>query len=125
MPRVIERLLLILGLLLVTVFVSVRAYQTFYIKAAVHEFWRNQSGSTTHEPVGPSQLNPAIPDFRLWSAKRIEAYQMSLVAAMPSPLGILKIPSINLEVPVLEGSDDLTLNRAVGHIEGTSALGSS
>ena len=121
----IERLLLILGLLLVTLFVTVRAYQTFYTQAAVHEFWRDHSGSIEREPAGLTQPNPAIPDFRLWSAKRIETYQMSLIAAIPPPSGILKIPSINLEVPVLEGSDDLTLNRAVGHIEGTSALGES
>src|SRR6202008_450313 len=31
--------------------------------------------------------------------------------------------SIELEVAVLEGTDDLTLNRGVGHIEGTSAPG--
>jgi sortase A len=120
----IKRPLLVLGLLLVAVLIAVGAYKTLYSQAAVHEFWPNQSDSS-REPVGPSQLNPAIPDFRLWSARRIEAYQMSLVAAMPPPLGILKIPSIKLEVPVFEGSDDLTLNRAVGHIEGTSALGES
>ena len=119
----IKRPLLVVGLLLVTVLIVVRAYKTLYSQAAVHEFWPNQSDSTSREPVGLSQLNPGIPDFRLWSANRIEAYQTSVVAAMPSPLGILKIPSIKLEVPVFEGSDDLTLNRAVGHIEGTSALG--
>jgi len=36
---------------------------------------------------------------------------------------VLKIPSIELEVPLLEGTDDLTLNRGVGHIEGTTAPG--
>lgn len=30
---------------------------------------------------------------------------------------------MNLEVPVLEGTDDFTLNRAVGHIEGTAEPG--
>ena len=42
---------------------------------------------------------------------------------MPRPLAVLRISAINLEVPVLEGTDDLTLNRAVGHIEGTAAPG--
>jgi sortase A len=36
---------------------------------------------------------------------------------------VLRISAINLEVPVLEGTDDLTLNRAVGHIDGTPAPG--
>jgi sortase A len=42
---------------------------------------------------------------------------------MPTPLGVLRIPSIVIAVPVLEGTDDLTLNRAVGHIDGTAAPG--
>jgi hypothetical protein len=44
-------------------------------------------------------------------------------SAGPTPLAILRIPRIHLEVPVLEGTDELTLNRAVGHIEDTAAPG--
>jgi sortase A len=39
------------------------------------------------------------------------------------PLAILRIPKIQLEVPVLEGTDDITLNRGVGQIAGTAAPG--
>ena len=35
------------------------------------------------------------------------------------PLAVLRIPKVHLEVPVLDGTDDLTLNRGVGHIVGT------
>jgi len=35
-------------------------------------------------------------------------------------LGILEIPRLGIETPVLEGIDDGTLRRAVGHIPGTS-----
>jgi sortase A len=38
---------------------------------------------------------------------------------------VLRIPKINLAVPVLEGTDDWTLNRAVGHIEDTAPLGAA
>jgi sortase A len=38
---------------------------------------------------------------------------------------LLRIPKIGLEVPVLEGTDDLSLNRAVGHIVGTPRPGES
>ena len=37
---------------------------------------------------------------------------------------MLSIPRIRLEVPVLQGTDDWTLNRAVGVIEGTPLPGS-
>ena len=64
-----------------------------------------------------------IPDFRLWSQKRIRAYQTSLAAIVSPPLGVLEISAIQLRVPVLEGTDELTLDRAVGHIPGTAPLG--
>ena len=36
---------------------------------------------------------------------------------------MLRIPKIGLEVPVLPGTDERTLDRAVGHIEGTAQPG--
>ena len=38
----------------------------------------------------------------------------------PPPLAVLRIPKIGLEVAVLPGTDDATLDRAVGHIDGTA-----
>jgi sortase A len=58
-------------------------------------------------------------DTSLWSPERIKAYEESLREDLGAPLSILAIPKIGLEVPVLAGTDDLTLNRAVGLIEGT------
>jgi sortase A len=117
-----ERLLLFLGLLLLSVYASARIYSSLYSHLAVHEFWGSHGSLTAGNPTGASRRNPGIPDFRLWSEKRIEAYHMSLLASVPPPLGVLRIPSVDLNVPVLEGTDDLALNRGVGHIAGTSAL---
>jgi sortase A len=39
------------------------------------------------------------------------------------PLAILRIPRIHLEVPVLSGTDEITLNRGVGQIAGMAAPG--
>jgi sortase A len=63
------------------------------------------------------------PDFSLWSEKRIQEYQESLAAHFSPALALLRIPKIDLEVPILEGTDDLSLNRAVGHIAGTPRPG--
>jgi sortase A len=41
------------------------------------------------------------------------------------PLAMLRIPKIRLEVPVLNGTDELTLNRGVGRIAGTAVPGQS
>jgi sortase A len=62
-------------------------------------------------------------DQSLWSEGRIARFRESLALAFPAPLGVLRIPRLGLEVPVLEGIDDRTLNRAVGHVPGTAAPG--
>jgi sortase A len=115
--------LLFLGSFLVFTYSAVRMYGGAYSRAALQEFSRKQKSMTASGRENPSSRKAGIPDFRLWSDKRIEAYQSGLLGNVPPPLGVLEIPSIELEVPLLEGSDDLTLNRGVGHIEGTTAPG--
>jgi sortase A len=66
---------------------------------------------------------PSAPDQRLWSAARVRAWLDTQTGPSPPPLAVLRIPGIDLEVAVLEGTDDWTLNRAVGHIEGTANPG--
>jgi len=68
-------------------------------------------------------LPTRAPDLSLWDPERITAWRQALNAPAPSPLGVLRIPKIRLEVPVLPGTDDFTLNRAVGHIEDTALPG--
>ena len=63
------------------------------------------------------------PDQSLWSAERIRAWRQALLEPTPPPLGVLRIPKIRLEVAILPGTDDRTLDRAVGHIEGTAQPG--
>jgi sortase A len=62
-------------------------------------------------------------DLSLWSPGRIDAWRSSLSLPSPPPLAVLRIPKIKLEVPVLKGTDNVTLNRGVGHIEGTASPG--
>ena len=62
-------------------------------------------------------------DFTLWSPQRIAAYKESLATKRDLPLAILRIPKINLEVPVFEDTDELTLNRGLGRILGTAQIG--
>jgi len=63
------------------------------------------------------------PDYSLWSKERIKAYEESRLQKASDPMAVLRIPKIGLEVAVLDGTDDLTLNRAVGHIEDTAKPG--
>src|ERR1700739_4184140 len=116
-------LLLLIGLFLVCMYSAVRVYSVAYSHAALREFSRRQTLTTASGPENLSSRTAGFQKFSLWSEERIEAYQSSLFGNVPPPLGVLKIPSIELEVPLLEGTDDLTLNRGVGHIEGTTAPG--
>jgi len=63
------------------------------------------------------------PDQSLWSPERIRAWRDTFRRPTPQALAVLRIPRIGLEVPVLEGTDDWTLDRAVGHIADTAAPG--
>lgn len=65
----------------------------------------------------------ARPDTTLWSPQRIKAYEDTASREAPAALAVLRIPRLRLEVPVLEGTDDWTLNRGVGHIEDTAKPG--
>ena len=67
-----------------------------------------------------SRKPTATPDMSLWSPGRVSAWRTAMNDPAPPPLAVLRIPKIGLEVAVLPGTDDATLNRAVGHIEGTA-----
>ena len=67
----------------------------------------------------------STPDQSLWSPVRISAWRKALHDPAPAPIAVLRIPKIRLEVPVLPGTDDRTLDRAVGHITGTAQPGTT
>ena len=64
-------------------------------------------------------------DTSLWASGRVAGYQESLFEEFDAPLAVLRIERLNIEVPVLPGTDDVTLNRGVGWIEGTAKPGSN
>jgi sortase A len=79
---------------------------------------------------GSAMSHLAIAQFRaqsatnsLWDSARIRAYKRTLGMSFAPPEAILRIPKVGIEVPVLEGTSDATLNRGVGHIPGTALPG--
>src|SRR5678815_4668206 len=84
--------------------------------AAFHEAAR-ASVAAPRTGAGPPTVEV---DQSLWDRGRIRAYARALTRPAPPPLALLRIPRLGLEVPVLDGTDEWTLDRAVGHIEGTS-----
>jgi len=119
-----ERLLLVLAAILLTVFLGALLHRTVLSRAAIRAFEHGQRAAAKRVSLGGG-LSAAAPDFSLWSPKRIEEYKESLTTDLAPAIGILRIPKVDIEAPVLEGTDDLTLNRGVGRIDGTARPGES
>ncbi|MBP9144669.1 MAG: class D sortase [Thermoanaerobaculia bacterium] len=86
---------------------------------------RQLSAFEAARDAAPDPAGPGATDQSLWSEGRIAKYRESLSLDFAPPLAVLRIPRLGLEVPVLPGIDELTLNRAVGAIPGTAAPGES
>lgn len=117
-----QRLLFIGGLLLIGIYLSAHIHREMLSRAQLRAF----VGPRTEVPVETETLVPESGlrvDVRQWSKKRIAEYEESLAHNLDPPLAVLRISKVELEVPVLEGTDDLTLNRGVGHIVGTARPG--
>jgi sortase A len=79
---------------------------------------------TSRQVVAPLVAPRAgTPDKSLWSPERILAWSAAVAEPGAAPLAVLRIPRLRLEVPVLPGTDDRTLDRAVGHIDDTAPPG--
>ena len=63
------------------------------------------------------------PDYSLWNRQRVVDYEESLKADLAPPLGVLTIKSLDLQVAIFNGTDDLTLDRGAGRIKGMARTG--
>ena len=122
----VGRFLLISGLLILGIYLGVRVYATFSSRPEARRLESRPPESrppVAQEHAAGLSFVVKEPDFSLWSPQRIKHYQQSLSAQLGPPVALLRIPKIRLEVPVLEGTDDLTMDRAVGLIAGTARPG--
>ena len=115
----IERLLLIVGGLLLAIYAAAYIHRTILSRAELRRFQQSQEPQAVGTVAGFRTTAETHFDFSTWSEKRIAAYEQSLAEHVDPPLAVLRITKVHLEVPVLEGTDDLILNRGVGHIPGT------
>ena len=116
-----ERLLLIIGLALLAVFLlgvidgRVSSRLSLWAFAAAQE-------PTPDQTIDAASAKDGV-DFTLWSPKRIQAYKASLLTKVDLPIAVLTIPRLLLTAPILEGTDELTLNRGLGRIASSAELG--
>lgn len=112
-----EKVLALVGILLLMACASSRLQSQSSSRLIVDRFH-------SLDKVGSDKaLDSEGVNFTSWSPKRIHAYRKSLRSKHDQPIAVLLIPKINLKVPVFNGTDDLTLDRGVGHIPGTAEIG--
>jgi sortase A len=119
----LERALLVSGLALLAVYGAVRLESFFSSRTALNRFAAIASLSTSASDEVAKGVGPSRVDFSLRDEHRVQAYKGSLNKKAGAPLAVLYISKIGLEVPLLDGTDGLTLNHAVGRISGTARPG--
>jgi sortase A len=121
--RSLEWILLITGVILLSAFIGVRLYGVIASRYVIAAFQQKAAAGILSSQADSGTTRPAGVDTSLWSDKRIRAYNESLSHAFGAPLAVLSIPKIHLEVPVFEGTHDVTLDRGAGRIAGTAHPG--
>ena len=112
-----------IGVFLLSVFFAAWVHSLVFSKLAIWQFSSVQAAQRNTQPPA-SNLRVAGVDVSLWGPARIHAYERSLASKIAPPVAILKIPRLQIAAPVFDGTDELTLNRGVGRIEGTATAGS-
>lgn len=118
-PRWLEGVTWTIGLALLTGYGAVRAWEEHLRVEGIETLREMRNSQTPHlHPLVVWQ--PSSADQSLWSASRVRAFRHSF--SRETPEGILRIPSLTLEVPVYGNTGETNLNRGAGHIEGTASL---
>jgi sortase A len=123
--RILDRLVLLLGLVLLGIWLGARLHSLLSSRIALWQFSESvgQVDSTHPSTTAGDPLEAGAIDFTLWGKARANAYRMSLALKLAPPIAVLKIPKVHLIAPVFNGTDDVTLNRGVGRIAGTAMPG--
>ena len=133
-----ERILLVSGLALVGFYGAARMESWLTSRAALKHFAadeamaqpRTNDLTTNVDGSSSEQLELPSVDFRLWGEQRVKAYRQNIGKHPGAKSAELHwrccgFPRFLLRPRFFDGTDDLTLNHAVGRIAGTSRPGES
>jgi sortase A len=118
-PWLAERAFWTIGILCLAVYAGIRIAGATGTRREIRRF------EAARRAAPAARLEAAAPDTSLWSPERIQSWRDSLKLRTDAPMAVLRIPKLRLEVPVLDGTDDWTLNRGVGYIAGTALPGAA
>jgi len=133
-----EKVLVGLGLLLLLVWGGIRLHGWLSSRNALRQFRESvegrppavlpgedgtAAGGSAAGAASPVPVPTGEPDTSLWAEGRVRKYRESLRQDTGRAIAILSIPSIDLTVPVFDGTGPVILNRGVGRIAGTARPG--
>jgi sortase A len=110
-----ERLAWTLGLAAIGVWSAAGIYRR---AGSAHEL--RQFAELRRAPPAPVT---EAPNLALWAPERIRAWQDAQRDTSHAPLAVLRIARLDIQAPILEGTDEWALNRGVGLIEDTARPG--
>jgi sortase A len=130
--RTIEGALVTAGAILLLVFIAAYAHRVMMVRAEMKRFkdataLENRKSAPARE--SPDSSIPRLPEdldastIPSGPAGRSVAHGSGRTSYAGHAIAILRIPKLHLEVPVLDGTDAITLNRGVGRIRGTALPG--
>jgi sortase A len=121
--RRLELTLLVTGVILVAVFIAAKIQGRISSRLALQNFEAERSAERHRAEESGKVLTGKEVDLSLWSDFRVKGYMESLSIKTDTPPAVLQIPKLHLEIPVFDGTDEVTLNRGAGRIIGTARLG--
>jgi len=121
--KLIERALLTAGLSLLAVYGVVKLEGCVNSRAALKSFAALESSASYTPPTPRQNESSSDAGFNNRDQDRLHISTEGRSQHSGAPMAALEIAKIGLAVPLLDGTDDLTLNHAVGRIAGTARPG--
>jgi sortase A len=113
----------LLGLTLLGIYCCAQLYAFVLSRAALYAIDTSLATAAPNAPeTGRREIQDGT-DFTLWAKARIRAYRAVANLNLDAPVAVLSIPRLRLTAPVFEGTSSSVLNRGLGRIAGTAALG--
>jgi len=123
-----SRSLIAVGSTILVLSIGAFTYRSVSSGRALEEFDRmrqteHQTGAKAVVPKKVELKADGPVDFGLLFLMNDQATTESLKVLNIPPLAVLSFEKLHIRVPVFEGTDDLTLNRGAGWVEGTARPG--
>jgi sortase A len=117
--RIVETCLLIVGVLLLSAYAGLSLWGEVERQSSIAQFSAARQTVALQQPASLAELAPSVATGSGAAPKPARSS-----SSPGSSLAVLRVPGVDLEVPVHAGTAESVLSRGAGLIEGTAAPGS-